>query len=139
MLKNHNAAGITPKRVGRNPICKCGITKENPKEAQCLKCTNERKRKARLKKKLENPNFMKEEEERINKWYEEDKLHALKRRTREATARRIKAGLLIKQPCEVCGEHNNIQAHHDDYNDAMNVRWLCSCHHAEHHKKEKMM
>lgn len=135
--KKRDEAGITPKRVGRNPICKCGVTKENPKEAKCSKCTNERKRNARLKKKLENPNFMQEERERINKWYEEDKLHALKRRTREATARRIKVGLLIKQPCEVCRTNNNVQAHHDDYNDPMNVRWLCSWHHAEHHKNEK--
>lgn len=135
--KKIEAEGKEPRRKRRNPICKCGVTKENPNEASCAKCTNERKRNRRLAKKLENPNFVQEERERINKWYEEDKLHALKRRVREATARRIKVGLLIKQPCEICGTNNNIQAHHDDYNDPMNVRWLCSWHHAEHHKNEK--
>ena len=135
--KKQEESGRTARRVGRNPICKCGIAKEYPNEAQCRSCTNERKRNARLKKKLENPNFIQEERERINRWYAEDKEHALKRRTREATARRIKVGLLIKQPCEVCGTNQNIQAHHDDYNEPMKIRWLCSWHHAEHHKNEK--
>ncbi len=135
--KKRDAQGITPKREGRNPICKCGIAKENPKEASCNSCTNERKRNRRLALKLENPNFQEEERLKINKRYEEDLFHALKRRTREATARRIKVGLLIKQPCEVCGTNNNVQAHHDDYNDPMNIRWLCSWHHAEHHKNTK--
>lgn len=130
-------SGAMPRRIGRNPICKCGITKENPTEAACLSCTNERKRKLRLKQQAANPEFAQQERERINQWYEDDKLHALKRRTREATHRRISVGLLVKLPCEVCGINNNVQAHHDDYNDPMNVRWLCSFHHAEHHKNEK--
>lgn len=134
--KKRDAEGIEPRREGRNPICKCGITKENPNEAQCTKCTNERKRNARLKKK-QDPEFMQKERERINQWYKDDLAHQLKRKTREATRRRIKAGILVIQPCEVCGKIEGIEAHHDDYNDPMNVRWLCSWHHAEHHKNEK--
>ena len=43
-------------------------------------------------------------------------------------------GELIPEPCEVCGEEK-VQAHHDCYKQKnwLNVRWLCSKHHGEHH------
>jgi len=56
----------------------------------------------------------------------------------------IKRGTLIPQPCEVCGcngtmkdGRNKIQAHHDDYNKPLEVRWLCQEHHHEWHKTNK--
>lgn len=56
----------------------------------------------------------------------------------------IARGLLIPQPCEQCGEtgvmrdgRNKIQAHHDDYNKPLDVRWLCQKHHHEWHKTNK--
>jgi hypothetical protein len=45
----------------------------------------------------------------------------------------IRAGKLTRQPCEVCG-CENAQAHHDDYGKPLDVRWLCTTHHAEWHK-----
>jgi len=56
----------------------------------------------------------------------------------------IKKGILIPQPCESCGAvgtmkdgRNAVQAHHDDYNKPLEVRWLCQrCHH-EWHKENK--
>lgn len=39
---------------------------------------------------------------------------------------------LKKQPCEICGE-KNVHAHHDNYNKPLEVRWLCSFHHKQHH------
>jgi hypothetical protein len=44
----------------------------------------------------------------------------------------LKEGILKKDSCEVCGSFKT-HAHHDDYNLALNVRWLCSVHHQEWH------
>lgn len=56
----------------------------------------------------------------------------------------IKNGILTPRPCEVCGEsgvmrdgRSKIQAHHDDYNKPLEVRWLCQKHHHEWHKNNK--
>lgn len=69
---------------------------------------------------------------------EYDYLFRLKVRTRAATNRYILKGLLIKQPCEVCGI-DEVQAHHDDYTKPMDVRWLCDFHHKEHHRNEEKL
>lgn len=37
-----------------------------------------------------------------------------------------------KKPCEVCGDPDS-QRHHDDYSKPLEVRFLCTKHHAEHH------
>ena len=46
---------------------------------------------------------------------------------------RAKAQVLDPQPCEVCGE--SAQRHHDDYSKPLEVRWLCTRHHGEVHRK----
>jgi ribosomal protein S27AE len=44
----------------------------------------------------------------------------------------VKSGRLVRQPCETCGAEPT-EAHHDDYDKPLEVRWLCSlCHGAEH-------
>lgn len=48
----------------------------------------------------------------------------------------VKSGRLIKQPCEVCGAEET-HAHHDDYNEPLNVRWLCPKCHNEWHRNNK--
>ena len=58
----------------------------------------------------------------------------------DITEKAIKRGVLHPQPCEMCGEEYRfkdgrlaVQAHHDDYNKPLEVRWLCQkCHHAWH-------
>lgn len=50
-----------------------------------------------------------------------------------AVGNAVRDGRLAKQPCEVCGKQQ-AQAHHDDYSKPLDVRWLCTTHHAEWHK-----
>jgi hypothetical protein len=45
----------------------------------------------------------------------------------------IRAGKIKRQPCEKCGVVPT-HAHHDDYMQPLNVRWLCVQHHADHHR-----
>ena len=60
-------------------------------------------------------------------------------RTKEKDAARskfashIQRGLIIRQPCEICGE-TPAEGHHDDYDKPLEVRWLCFRHHRELHK-----
>ena len=56
----------------------------------------------------------------------------------------IRKCILQRKPCEVCGAFgvdekgkNIINAHHDDYNKPIDVRWLCHEHHFEWHKSNK--
>lgn len=46
----------------------------------------------------------------------------------------IKAGHIIRRPCEVCGTEP-AHGHHDNYSKPLEVRWLCQLHHTEEHKK----
>src|SRR5215469_16369791 len=46
------------------------------------------------------------------------------------------AGRLLREPCEVCGDH--AEMHHDDYARPLDVRWLCRTHHAEVHHRVRV-
>lgn len=45
-----------------------------------------------------------------------------------AVQRALSQGKLKKRPCEVCGKLR-VDAHHDDYDRPLSVRWLCRSHH----------
>lgn len=47
----------------------------------------------------------------------------------------IRKGVISRGPCEVCALPE-AQAHHDDYSKPLDVRWLCTKHHTEHHREE---
>jgi len=40
---------------------------------------------------------------------------------------------LFREPCEKCGRIDTVHGHHDDYLKPLNVRWLCTAHHKQHH------
>lgn len=60
-------------------------------------------------------------------------------RAHVAVAVAIRSGKLRREPCEVCGA-GVTDAHHDDYDLPLEVRWLCRLHHrgvhAQHGRKE---
>ena len=47
----------------------------------------------------------------------------------------IRDGRLKRRTCEICDE--KAQSHHDDYSKPLDVRWLCTKHHTELHRKER--
>ena len=86
---------------------------------------------------------------RSNKRFgEENHFHrggkTMDKRAQHMVEKAIKKGVLIPQSCEICNTkgafkdgRTSVQAHHDDYNKPLEVRWLCQqCHH-EWHKTNK--
>lgn len=85
---------------------------------------------------------------RYKKYYEEHKLefierarksnskHPDERRARSRVNHAKERGELIEQPCEICGA-TPADAHHDDYNKPLEIRWLCRKCHAEWHSKHE--
>jgi hypothetical protein len=47
----------------------------------------------------------------------------------------IEKGQIKKDKCEMCSEKKDILAHHDDYTEPLNIKWLCRKHHSSWHKK----
>ena len=40
----------------------------------------------------------------------------------------VNRGKIERKACEICGEER-VEAHHEDYNKPLDVRWLCKSHH----------
>ena len=115
---NRIEKGITKKH--QDGLCpKCGEARPNKNWAYCLPCNNAQSAK------------WKRENEVLT---EEGKF---RKKVRMLTRYAVRSGKLYEQPCEVCGE-NKVEAHHDDYNKPLEVRWLCRKHHDEHHKNEHL-
>lgn len=53
--------------------------------------------------------------------------HATKKQARRMLRTAIKNGSVLRHPCETCGA--TAQAHHSNYDEPLNVRWLCPKHH----------
>lgn len=49
-----------------------------------------------------------------------------------AVQQAVTSGALVKGACEVCGAEK-VDAHHDRYDQPLNVRWLCRRHHVKLH------
>ena len=85
-------------------------------------CANDEERAARRKER----NKKKREARRA------DPGASAKDKSRRKVWHAVKAGRLVRQPCEVCGALE-VEAHHDDYSKPLDVRWLCPEHHRTHH------
>lgn len=93
---------------------KCEKTKELESQRYCLKCKNAYMREWRKSHPLNDEQRMKANARSYSKEYR-------------------KRGLLLQQPCMVCGD-NESEIHHIDYKQPLNVRWLCRQDHLELHK-----
>lgn len=61
----------------------------------------------------------------------------LKSNADKVTAKAIRTGHLQRQPCEVCGTDESVEAHHDDYAKPLDVQWLCRHHHVRKHAESR--
>lgn len=59
--------------------------------------------------------------------------YPLEIKARAKAANAIAAGKIKRLPCEVCG-NEKADAHHDDYNQPLVVRFLCRKHHSQWHR-----
>lgn len=91
------------------------------------------KRKQIVERWKNSPELRRKMGEQKKNWQEKNKI---KRAAHVLTGNAIAGGRLIKLPCEVCGEEKS-EAHHDDYERPLDVRWLCHKHHMEHHRLER--
>ena len=84
-------------------------------------------------KKTRSNYYITHRQEYLNRAKSSRKLHQDEARVHSIVGNALSSGKLQKRPCEVCG---NIMtdAHHDDYNKPLDVRWLCRKCHAEWHR-----
>lgn len=73
----------------------------------------------------------KEEQPSYGTGYSESE-RAKRRKARSTFNHYLRDKHIERKTCEVCGE--KAEAHHDDYNKPLDVRWLCFKHHREWHK-----
>ncbi len=53
-----------------------------------------------------------------------------------AVGNAVRDGRLLKSPCFVCG-CSEVEAHHADYSEPLEVVWLCADHHKEVHQETR--
>jgi hypothetical protein len=69
--------------------------------------------------------------EKMRKWRARN---PQKVKARSAVFVALRAGKLIRQPCEVCGAPKS-EAHHPSYEKPLYVRWFCKKHHENEHAR----
>lgn len=108
--------------------------KNNPERAKEMARARAKKY---LLKHTDDPEYRRKRREGDKKWQQEHKSQRIyEKKATTAVSHAIRDGKLKKQPCEVCGERI-AEAHHDDYNYPLVVRWLCKDCHAEWHRNNK--
>ena len=73
----------------------------------------------------------KEEQHAFGTGYTEEE-RSKRKKARETFNHYLRDNHIERMPCEICGA--KAEAHHDDYEKPLEVRWLCFKHHREWHK-----
>lgn len=118
--------------------CPCGAERKPTEKYFCTDCKaksaqKHRERLGNEKQAAYQREYYERNRERLLERRRTDPNLKLKHSVRTFTNSAIKAGILTRQPCEICGAIEKIEAHHDDYTKPLDVRWLCKLHHDEHH------
>ena len=115
--RNYTEVFTSNMRVFPDLCILCGLDPPAPSSSYCTTCGTAKKRKWRNEHRLEG-----EARKKMNcRTY----LHVY-----------IRRGKVKKGKCEVCGS-DVVEAHHDDYNKPLQVRWFCTKHHRQYHKHKK--
>jgi ribosomal protein S27AE len=80
-----------------------------------------------------NPDRIKASIEITKAWRSEDKRRS---KCHRSVSNAIKSGELNRLPCVRCGEEKSL-AHHENYDEPLNVMWLCQPCHKQRHKEIK--
>lgn len=94
----------------------CNINKRRPTHAYCLNCHSKSMRKYR------NTHELTAHQRKIMNCHSYAHVY-------------MKRGKIIKKSCEKCGNINS-QMHHPNYNEPLNIIWLCRPCHLQLHKIE---
>lgn len=119
---------------GRPPSCTCGKCDKCKRAAYMrnwYRCKSRSERRALVAQR--DPERVRSADR--TRYHEQQKAdpNAMKRRSATFTVNNaIRDGRLQRLPCEGC-DASPAQAHHDNYDRPLDVRWLCTvCHAAEH-------
>ena len=85
------------------------------------------------RKRAKYPERIKASYEISKAWRNEDKRRI---KCHHAVSKAIRSGHLTRLPCVRCGEVKSL-AHHENYDEPLNVMWLCQPCHKQRHKELK--
>lgn len=116
-------------------------SKDNPERVKERRRKYYEENKEKLKQKQKEYNSRSEVKERNAKRFREyrkDPEYRMKESARSAVNHAIRDGKLTNpNRCSKCGKDGYSEAHHEDYNKALEVVWLCKqCHEDIHHSNE---
>ena len=105
---------------------------------KCIECCKRQSRQNRHKRADYYQEYEKRRRERPEKRQAENarsrersRKERAKWRTRLQTRRAVEKGKIERKPCAFCGDPN-VEAHHPDYGDPLNVVWVCRTCHMKH-------